>query len=590
MKNIWKIIKISRPLHRYFLGASFLILVTALLTQLSPLIIKTIVDQIELQVTTQNGNIQNLYFWVGAFFVANILNVLINAVTQRAGDYISSRLGKYLTEEFYRKIFTLPQKYFDSEISGKIVNQLTRGILSIQSFATSSTNFILPALLQSFFTIFVLAYYDLFIGILAFSIFPIYVGISRYSTIVWGKREVEKNKREDTARGRIQEVISNIRLVKSFNTQRQEWNFISKKYGQINEIYDKQSLSYHLLNFVRNFGLEFIIFVIMVMTFAQTFTGKFSLGEMVLILQLLNMLRRPLFAMSFILEQVQRAESGSKEYFEIIELESTEKFSSLKSKWRKISKPTIEFKNVNFSYDEGGEVIQNVSFKLDKQETIALVGHSGAGKSTLINLILKFYDPSSGEIFLKDESYKELSHSTIRNQISLVFQDNELFSSTVKENVAYGLPKAKDADIVKALKQANAWEFVSKLPKGLESEIGERGVKLSGGQKQRIQIARAILRDAPILILDEATSSLDSKSEKLVQDALDKLFKNRLVIIIAHRFSTIQDADRILVVNSGTIVDSGTSKELSKKDGIYAELLRYQIEGNKKLLSQYDIY
>jgi ATP-binding cassette subfamily B protein len=173
--------------------------------------------------------------------------------------------------------------------------------------------------------------------------------------------------------------------------------------------------------------------------------------------------------------------------------------------------------------------------------------------------------------------------------MALVFQDNELFSSTIRENVAYGKEGASDREIITALKKANAYEFVQKFKEGLDAKIGERGVKLSGGQKQRIQIARAILHDKPILILDEATSSLDSKSEKLVQDALEKLFKNRLVIIIAHRFSTIQNVDRIVVIDHGTITDSGTPRELAKKDGIYSELLRYQVEGNKKLLSEYDL-
>ncbi|HRN70350.1 MAG TPA: ATP-binding cassette domain-containing protein, partial [Candidatus Woesebacteria bacterium] len=177
----------------------------------------------------------------------------------------------------------------------------------------------------------------------------------------------------------------------------------------------------------------------------------------------------------------------------------------------------------------------------------------------------------------------------VRSHISLVFQENELFSTTVFENVSYGKPHATENEVIDALKKANAYEFVSKLPKGIHAEIGERGVKLSGGQKQRLQIARAILADSPILILDEATSSLDAKSEKLVQDALEVLIKNRLVIIIAHRFSTIQNADKILVIENGTIVDSGAPGTLAKKKGIYSELLQYQIQGNQKLLEKYEL-
>ena len=190
---------------------------------------------------------------------------------------------------------------------------------------------------------------------------------------------------------------------------------------------------------------------------------------------------------------------------------------------------------------------------------------------------------------MKDKNYKDLDHHTIRDNIALVFQENELFSSTIKENVSYGT-HANEEQIINALRQANAYDFVMKLPHKLESEVGERGVRLSGGQKQRIQIARAILKNSPILILDEATSSLDSKSEAEVQAALENLMKNRLVIIIAHRFSTIRNVNKIIVIEQGKIVDAGNPQELSAREGIYKDLLNYQIEGNKKLLEQFEIY
>jgi ATP-binding cassette subfamily B protein len=213
-----------------------------------------------------------------------------------------------------------------------------------------------------------------------------------------------------------------------------------------------------------------------------------------------------------------------------------------------------------------------------------------AGKSTIVNLIMKLYDATDGDVIMNGKSYKDLTHQFVRQQIALVFQENELFSSTIAENVAYGSLDASDEKIKDALKKANAWSFVSKLKDGIHSEIGERGVRLSGGQKQRIQIARAIMKDASILILDEATSSLDAKSEMEVQEALEELMKNRLTIIIAHRFSTIQNVKKIIVIENGTIADSGTPKELAGRKGLYSELLKYQVEGNKKLLAQYDIY
>ena len=377
-------------------------------------------------------------------------------------------------------------------------------------------------------------------------------------------------------------------LVKSFTNEKNEFNEVSKSLGKINQIYKIQSQTYHIFNFFRGLSLNIILFAINILVFYNAFLGKISIGEMVLILQLVNQARIPLFAMSFILTQVKMAEAGSKEYFEILDLPSKEDYAK-EIDFKKISHPSIRFDNVSFKYEKSDVVLNKVSFKASENEKVALVGHSGAGKTTVVNLILKFYEPTSGEIFLKDKNYRALDHKFVRNNISLVFQENELFSSTVRENVSYG-NSATEAGIIEALKLANAWDFVRSLKNGLDSEIGERGVRLSGGQKQRIQIARAILKNSPILILDEATSSLDARSEKEVQNALENLMKNKLVIIIAHRFSTIQNVDKIVVIEKGKIVDMGRPQELAARPGIYLDLLRYQIEGNKKLLEKFEIY
>jgi len=589
MKNLIKLIKISKPLHHLVIIISLLILFSATLALAAPILSKFIVDEIVLRVSGKGGDVNRLILLIVIAFGINLLGLITTTISDRVGDHFAGRLRQFLTEKFYDKVLTLPQSYFDSEVSGKIVNQLARGIVSTQGFLNSATNFILPTLIQSIFTIVVLAYYNLPIAFFTFILFPIYLVISYYSTVKWGKEEVLKNAIEDRTRGRMQEVISNISLVKSFTGEQVEYNTISKDLTEINSIYAKQSKAFHIYDFFRGLSLNIILFIINIIVFYQTFIGHLTIGEMVLILQLVNQARIPLFAMSFILTQLQTAEAGSKEYLEILSLKSSENYSK-QNKKGKIANPTIQFKNVSFSYNESEKVLNDVTFKIDKNQSVALVGHSGAGKSTIINLILKFYEPTGGKIYLKDEDYAKLDHAFVRNNIALVFQENELFSTSVRENVAYGKPDATDKEVIKALELANAYDFVKKLPKGIESEVGERGVRLSGGQKQRIQIARAILKNALILILDEATSSLDAKSEKEVQNALENLMKQRLVIIIAHRFSTIQNVDKILVVNDGLIVESGTPQELSNKPGIYSELLHYQIEGNKKLLEKFDIY
>ena len=587
MKNIGKIILVSKPLYKVLTLAVVLIVVGALLNLAIPLVSKSIIDEIVNKVSGHGGSLNNLYFLIALTFAINALAVIVSALSDRIGDHFAGEQRKLLTEKFYGKVLTLPQTYFDSEMSGKIINQLSRGIATIQGFTNASTNFILPAFLQSLFIIIVLAKYNLFIALLVFILFPIYLVLSYYSSIQWGKAEVKKNKIEDILRGRLAEVIGNIRIVKGFLTEKMEFLFASKKLNEINEIYAKQSNNYHWLDFVRNFSLVIVLLGINILIFYQTFTGVMSIGVMVLIIQLVIQARSPLFAMSFILTALQNAESGSKEFFEILELPEGEDFDK-KLTAKKLVTPSLEFKNISFKYKDSQNVLNGVNFEIKPKEKMALVGHSGAGKSTITNLILKLYEPTDGEILMSGKSYNDLDFAEVRQNIALVFQENELFSTTIAENVAYGT-KATEKEIIAAIKAANAWSFVEKLPKGLNSEIGERGVKLSGGQKQRIQIARAILKNAPILILDEATSSLDAKSESEVQEALEKLMKNKLVIIIAHRFSTLQNVDHVIVLDAGKIAQKGTPRELAKEKGVYSDLLRYQIEGNKKLLKGFDL-
>lgn len=589
MNNILRIIKISKPLHKLVFLISALIVTSSLLELLPPILSKFIVDDIVAKLANKGGSLENLIFLITLGFILALLGQILTSISERLGDHFAGRLGKFLTETFYDKVLTLPQSYFDGELSGKIINQLNRAISSIQNFINSSTNFILPTFLQSIFTVLVLAYYSLPIAFFVFILFPIYLSLSYYSTKRWGEKEVKKNQIEDLSRSRITEVISNIKLVKSFNNEKNEFEFVANNLSKSNSIYATQSSTFHKFDFVRNLSLIIILVLVNIVVFYSAFKGSITLGAMVLIIQLVSQARRPLFAMSFILTNIQRAESGSKEYFEILELPSKEDYRQETPKER-LKDASIEFKDVSFKYEQSETILDKVSFKLEKTETIALVGHSGAGKSTIVNLILKFYQPNNGEIYLKNDPYSKLDQQFIRNNIALVFQENELFSTSIKENVAYGNLKATDKEVIEALKKANAYDFVEKLPQGINSEVGERGIRLSGGQKQRIQIARAILKDSPILILDEATSSLDAKSEKEVQDALQVLIKDRLVIIIAHRFSTIQNVDKILVIDDGKIVESGKPQDLAKKPGIYSELLHYQIEGNRKLLEKFDIY
>jgi len=242
-------------------------------------------------------------------------------------------------------------------------------------------------------------------------------------------------------------------------------------------------------------------------------------------------------------------------------------------------KGKLEFKNVSFQYVKNIPVLKNISFEINPGKTLALVGPTGVGKSTMANLVPRFFDPDKGDILIDNINIKKIASTNLKKQISFVSQDVFLFNGTVKENILYGREDATDEEVIDAAKAANAHEFILALSDGYETKVGERGVKLSGGQKQRISIARSILKDAPILILDEATSSVDTQTERLIQEALEQLKKNKTTVVIAHRLSTIQDADRIIVLKQGEIIESGKHDELLEKRGLYSQLCKAQSTG-----------
>jgi ATP-binding cassette subfamily B protein len=311
---------------------------------------------------------------------------------------------------------------------------------------------------------------------------------------------------------------------------------------------------------------------------------------MVLLIQYAMLIRIPIFSISFLVDQSQRAISNTKDYFEAMDIKS-EIIDRSGAKPLKLSAGRVEFKDVKFAYDQT-PVLKDLSFNLEPDTKLALVGESGEGKTTITSLLLRLYEAKGGAILIDGQNINDVTQTSLRANIGVVFQEPALFSGTVRENIAYSSGSASDEQISAAAKAANAHEFIIKFEKGYETEIGERGLKLSGGQKQRIAIARALLKDAPILILDEATSSLDTKSELKVQEALEHLMKGRSTLIIAHRLSTIQHVDKIVTLHGGQVDESGTPEELSRSGGIYDQLLKLQqghTDAGSKKLKRYEI-
>ena len=559
----------------------FVVVVSALALA-TPLISKQIVDIIVAKVTGQQIDFSKLFILLAAILGVDVLTTILTATSQWVGDLLAVRLQTFLSEKFYKHILGLNIGFYDNNVTGSIVNKMYRGIQSITDFIQNMLNNFLPFFLTAFITIIFLAKYSLIIGVLLALLFPIYILISHSSTKAWQKYEMEKNRINDESQGRVFESISGIRIVKSFAAELHELAAFLGARHQIEKLARSQTKEWHAYDFVRRFALNIILFMIYAYVIYWTFYARYTIGEMTLLLQLVNQARFPLFAMSFILGQIQQANAGSADFFRVLDTK-TEVFDVPDARElnleRKLDekKPLVEFQHLVFSYESNKTVLKDISFNIFAHEKFALVGESGQGKSTIVNLLLRYYQPQSGKILIDGQDISKVTQQSLHEKIAVVFQESLLFAGTILENIRYGRPDATEEEVISAAKAANAHEFIEKLPEGYKSLVGERGVKLSGGQKQRISIARAILKNAPIIILDEATSSLDSKSEVLVQEGLDHLLKNRTAIIIAHRLSTIANADHILVISEGKIAEYGNASELlKKKNGVYANLVKLQ--------------
>lgn len=590
MKPIGKILKFAGHLWPYYLTVSIASVVMAILNQVAPLLTKMAIDRLP-GVVGGKGELRPVLFIIGIIFLTNIASTLISNVAGYYGDIMSVKLRFYLSTRYYDHLLSLSQSYYQNELTGKIINRLSRSITGVTEFVNMFSNNFLQFLLTTVFTLVIVAKYSLVVAIMFAALYPIFLWLTSRTSTKWQAYQKDINEASDIASGRFAEVVGDIKVAKSYTSEKSESNFFKSMLRKTIKHTHPQSKLWHKEDSYRRLVLNIIFGLVYAYIFWQAVEGRFTIGEVVLLIQYGALIQLPIFSMSFLVDRTQRAITDSKDYFEAMEV-VPEIVDVSGAKALKVDDAKVEFKDVDFAYQEGSKVLNNVSFTVESGSKLALVGESGEGKTTLSNLMLRLYDPTVGKILVDSKDIKQVTQRSLRHNISVVFQDPVLFSGTVKENIAYGKPTATIKDIEKAAKAANAWSFINKLPNGIDTLVGERGMKLSGGQKQRIAIARAILKNAPILILDEATSSLDSKAEAEVQTALEQLMHGRTTLIIAHRLSTIASVDRIVTLKNGQVDEIGTPAELSKTGGIYASLLKLQKgtdESTKKKLKEYEI-
>jgi len=593
MREILRIVRYSLKLWPYYLAITFFVVVLAVLNLATPFLTKGLIDGLTTKYS--GGSVDFSYFLMllGLMFLANVAITLLSNINGFIGDNMSVKLNSLLSSRYFEHLMSLPVGYYDNELTGKITARLERSISTISTLMQTLGNNFVQFFLTTIVTLVVISLYSWPVALMLVVIFPTYIWITHLSSKSWQKTQEGINADLDKANGRFIESIAQVRVVKSFVTELREVNFFKSKRTSIERQTKIQSNHWHKYDVIRRIILNVVFFGIYLIIIWQAYIGMYGLGTVVLLITLVLQAEFPLFGSSFIIDALQRASSGSKDYFDVMN-KKADIVDSVDAKKLRVKDGKVEYQDVNFSYDKkGNRVLSDISFTIEPGKKLALVGESGEGKTTLANLLLRFYDLNSGQVLVDGQSIAGVTQNSLRESIGVVFQEPLLFSGTVRDNIAYSNPKLKDSEIIAGAKAANAYGFIKKLPDGLDTEIGERGVKLSGGQKQRIAIARAIVKNPKILILDEATSSLDSKAEHEVQLALEHLMKDRTTLIIAHRLSTISGVDTIVGLKNGQVVEVGSPDELAKTDGIYAELLKLQIlgqteEGRAKL-KKYDM-
>lgn len=591
MKILLKVLHYARNLWPYYTGIIIFSILMSLTALATPFIIKAATDLIVASLGGGYADVNGVIWLAVALFAVDVLNTLFTNWGGYLGDVMSAKLKKQLSERYYTHLLKLPQSYYDHELTGTIINRLNRTIFEVTQFMNMFANNFFQMFLTMILTLFIVLFYSWELAVLLFVLYPVFMWLTTLTSKKWQTWQTAKNLETDIASGRFAEVISQIRVVKSFIQETLEFRHFERRFQKTVDITRKQSQYWHNMDIGRRIVLNVIFFAIFAYLFVETIRARFTIGEMILLIQLVNMMRFPIFNMSFIVDNTQRAIAGSKDYFAVMSLDPAVA-DKAHAPALTVTDGRVEYDAVSFGYNDEPNVLHDISFTINPGEKVALVGESGGGKTTITSLLLRLYDTRTGSVKIDGVPVTTVRQSSLREHIAVVFQDPALFSGTIRENIAYAKPHASESEIIAATKAANAHDFIQKLEQGLDTEIGERGLKLSGGQKQRIAIARAVLKDAPILVLDEATSSLDSRSEHLVQEALNRLMKGRSTLIIAHRLSTIAHVDTIVTLKDGRIDEVGSPAELATTGGIYAQLLDFQTgntEKAKKALKQYEL-
>ncbi|EOB8813973.1 SAV1866 family putative multidrug efflux ABC transporter [Staphylococcus aureus] len=545
---------------------------------LIPLLIKYAIDGvINNHALTTDEKVHHLTIAIGiALFIFVIVRPPIEFIRQYLAQWTSNKILYDIREKLYNHLQALSARFYANNQVGQVISRVINDVEQTKDFILTGLMNIWLDCITIIIALSIMFFLDVKLTLAALFIFPFYI-LTVY--VFFGRlRKLTRERSQALAevQGFLHERVQGISVVKSFaiedneakNFDKKNTNFLTRalKHTRWN------AYSFAAINTVTDIGPIIVIGVGAYLAIS----GSITVGTLAAFVGYLELLFGPLRRLVASFTTLTQSFASMDRVFQLID-EDYDIKNGVGAQPIEIKQGRIDIDHVSFQYnDNEAPILKDINLSIEKGETVAFVGMSGGGKSTLINLIPRFYDVTSGQILIDGHNIKDFLTGSLRNQIGLVQQDNILFSDTVKENILLGRPTATDEEVVEAAKMANAHDFIMNLPQGYDTEVGERGVKLSGGQKQRLSIARIFLNNPPILILDEATSALDLESESIIQEALDVLSKDRTTLIVAHRLSTITHADKIVVIENGHIVETGTHRELIAKQGAYEHLYSIQ--------------
>ncbi|MED3647440.1 ABC transporter ATP-binding protein [Halalkalibacterium halodurans] len=544
-------------------------LITTLVGLTIPLLTREMVDGFSLESLNT--------FLIAAIIVVFILQAVLDGLSMYALAYVGQKIVARLRERMWFKLLRLPVNYFDKNTSGQTVSRVVNDTGIVKDLISQHFPQFVGGIITIIGAVIILFIMDWKMTLLMFIAVPITVAVM----VPLGMRmsKISRGLQDETANftGNVQQTLSEIRLMKASNAEQTEEK---KGLTGIEKLFSfglKEGKIFALIAPLMYLVVMVVIVIIIGYGGIRVAEGTMTTGSLVAFLLYLFQIIFPITSFTMFFTQLQKAKGATERIIEILDIEEENGQQGIEMD---ISNKAIHVKNVSFSYNEEEPVIQNVSFDVEPGTMVAFAGPSGGGKTTMFGLLERFYEPTSGEILIGDTSIQELSMYSWRKQIGYVSQDSPMMVGTIRENLCYGLEDRDDIDddrLWEVAKMAYADQFISEFPKGLDTEVGERGVKLSGGQRQRIAIARAFLRDPKILMMDEATASLDSQSEGIVQQALTRLMEGRTTFVIAHRLSTIVNADKIIFIEKGQITGIGTHQELVQTHDLYREFAEQQL-------------